>query len=212
MSLLGICPKAFRATGGKTFWQEQINLKVKVLKIYLKRILINPKMVIDFDLAFRDTQLFLTDLWKSHLYPCFFTLAVSFAFQDPYLPFYFQHISTLGQIDKSCFLLPLKNTVPPSIGDSKGSENHPTKISSLQPNLSHGFLLCWALIQCIQNNFTILPDFFIFYFLNIRGAKEVFQWDRSHSEVCMYIYMERQRLEYMSVIKDFIFNMLTTKL
>lgn len=57
---------------------------------------------------------------------------------DPSLPFYSQHISTLGQIDKSCFLLPLKNTVPSSTGDREGSENHPVKISSLQPNLSHG--------------------------------------------------------------------------
>lgn len=61
---------------------------------------------------------------------------------DPSLLLYSQHVSTLGQIDKCCFLLPLRNTVPSSTGDREGTENHSAKISSLQPNPSRGSLLC----------------------------------------------------------------------
>lgn len=67
------------------------------------------------------------------------------------------------------------------------------------------------MIQRIQNNFT--RKLFFLKKKHKRGKwQQVFQWNGSHSEVCVYTRMERQRLVYTSVTKDFISNKLTTKL
>lgn len=52
-------------------------------KIYLKRILVNPKIVFDFDLALETLSCFSQmDLRKSHLSTATFLLAGIFAFQN----------------------------------------------------------------------------------------------------------------------------------
>ena len=66
-------------------------------KIYLKRILVNPKIVFDFDLALETLSCFLQmDLRKPHLSTATLPLVGIFAFQNLYKEAQYMSLQVLG--------------------------------------------------------------------------------------------------------------------